>query len=117
MNFDLYRAKLANALDRAGNLYTVDDIFTAIAEDRMQSFAEGNTWAITEVNTFPQRKIVTIAYVIGDLRDARILHDRVLAFAESIGATMIRSFGRLGWAKDARKNGWRTAGQIYCRDL
>ena len=117
VDYQPYYVKLAKALKDGGDLYTVQDILTAIAESRMQSFAEGNTWAITEVNTFPNRKIVTLAYVIGDLKDAEILHDRVVEFAKSIGATMVKAFGRAGWAKDAEKNGWTIAGQIYCKEI
>jgi len=117
INYMPYYEKLTQALKDAGDLYTIQDILAAIAESRMQSFAEGNTWAITEVNTFPNRKIVTIAYVIGDLKDAEILHDRVIEFAKSIGATMVKAFGRVGWAKDAEKNGWRVAGQVYHKEL
>ena len=40
--------KLARVLDRMGGLYTLHDILTAIAAGKMQSFAEGDTWAITK---------------------------------------------------------------------
>lgn len=116
-NYIKYYAKLARALKDGGNLYTVQDILAAIAESRMQSFAEGDTWAITEVNSFPSRKIVTIAYVVGDLKDAEILHDRIIEFAKSIGATMVKAFGRAGWSKDAKEHGWRIAGHVYCKDI
>ena len=116
-DYTKYYDKLAKAIREGGDLYTIDQILTAIAESRMQSFAEGNTWAITEVNTFPNRKVVTIAYVVGDLKDAELLHDRVIEFAKSVGATMVKAFGRVGWAGDAKKNGWRIAGQVYCKDI
>jgi hypothetical protein len=109
--------KLQRALKDAGDLYTVQEILAAISEDRMQSFAEGNTWAITEVHTFPGKKVLDICYVIGDMKEAEKLHDRVVEFARSIDATMVRAFGRRGWEKHAIKNGWRTAGQTYHKDI
>ena len=117
LDYTKYYDKLDRALKDGGNLYTVKDILKAISESRMQSFAEGNTWAITEVNTFPNRKIVTIAYVVGDLKDAELLHDRVIDFAKSVGATMVKAFGRTGWVKAAEKNGWTGAGHVYCKEI
>ena len=43
-----YQQKLARVLDAMGGLYLVDDLLSAIAEDKMQSFAIGNSWAITQ---------------------------------------------------------------------
>jgi hypothetical protein len=117
VNYMPYYAKLTQALKEAGDLYTIQDILAAIAESRMQSFAEGNTWAITEVHTFPGRKVLDICYVVGDLEDAEKLHDRVIEFAKSIDATLVRAFGRQGWEKHAEKNGWRTVGQTYHKDI
>jgi hypothetical protein len=117
VNYIPYYEKLTKALKEAGNLYTLQDILAAIAEDRMQSFAEGNTWAITEVHTFPGKKVLDICYVVGDMKDAEKLHDRVIEFAKSIDASMVRAFGRHGWEKHADKNGWRMTGQTYHKDI
>ena len=44
-----YHAKLARILARMGGLYSVSDILGAIAAGHMQSFTEGDSWAITKV--------------------------------------------------------------------
>ena len=77
----LYHQKLARGLDRMGGLYTLNDILTAIAEGRMQSFVEGNSWAITQVVSFPRAKVLEVFAAVGDLDDLRILHDRIIDFA------------------------------------
>ena len=117
MNYIPYYAKLARALKLAGDLYTVQDILAEIADSKMQSFVEGNTWAITEVHTFPNKKVLDITYVVGDLEDAEKLHDRVIEFAKSIDASLVRAFGRIGWEKHAINNGWLLAGQTYHKEI
>ena len=51
-----YHAKLARILDRIGGLYSVSDILGAIAAGHMQSFTEGDSWAITKVVQFPRAR-------------------------------------------------------------
>ena len=52
-----------------GGLYTLNDILTAIAEGRMQSFVEGNSWVITQVMSFPRAKVLEVFAAVGDLDD------------------------------------------------
>ena len=89
-----YLAKLARVLDRIGGLYTVNDILEAIAARRMQSFVEGESVAITRVALYPRAKAVEVLAVVGNLDEARILHDRVLEFAAREGASVVLAFGR-----------------------
>ena len=44
-----YHAKLARVLERMGGLYTVQDILNLIAIGKMQSFTEGDSWAVTQI--------------------------------------------------------------------
>ena len=114
-----YHAKLARVLDRMGGLYTVNDIMTKIAQGTMQSFVEGDSWAITKISQFPRAKVVEILAVVGRLDEARVLHDRVLTFAEKEGATLVQAYGRTGWIDDARRRGWKVKAKnyIYHREL
>jgi hypothetical protein len=114
-----YHKKLARVLDRGGGLYTVNDILTKIAQGTMQSFVEGDSWAITKIVDFPRAKVLEIFAVIGRLDEARILHDRILIFADQIGATIIQAYGRKGWLPDAKQHGWKIKAKnyIYHREL
>ena len=102
-----YLAKLERVLDRMGGLYTVSDILEATAARRMQSFVEGESIAITRVAIYPRAKAVEVLAVVGNIDDARVLHDRVLAFAANEGASVVLAYGRPGWADDARRRGWK----------
>jgi hypothetical protein len=119
MNDAVYHRKLARVLDRMGGLYSVQDILTAIARGKMQSFAENNSWAITQIAVYPKAKVLEIVAVVGDLDDLRILHDKVLKFAENMGIGVITAYGRKGWFPDAEKRGWTVKARsfVYQRNM
>ena len=108
-----YRQKLARVLDAMGGLYLVDDLETAIAEDRMQGFVIGNSWAVTQVSQFPRAKRLQIIAAVGDMDDMVPLHDRILEYASDINAGLVSAFGRRGWMPQAREHGWRLKAKNY----
>ena len=114
-----YHAKLARVLDAMGGLYTVDDLLTEIHEERMQSFAVGNSWAITQVTQFPRARRLQIVAAVGDLADMDELNARVLAYANRINAGLVATFGRKGWIPKAEELGWRLKAKnyLYQRDM
>lgn len=114
-----YHLKLARVLDRMGAVYTVQDILTAIASDRMQSFAEEESWAITQVVNFPRARMLEILAAIGDLEQCRKLHDRIINYAIDNNISLIQAYGRRGWLPDAKKNGWKvkTVSYLYQREM
>jgi hypothetical protein len=108
-----YHKKLARVLDRMGGYYTVQDILSAVAIGKMQSFVEGDSWAITEITVYPRAKVLNILVALGDLEETRVLHDRLLAFAEEVGASVVQAYGRKGWLPDAKRRGWRVKAKSY----
>jgi hypothetical protein len=119
MSAALYHHKLARVLDRMGGLYGLNDILDRIADGRMQSFVEGNSWIITQIVSFPRAKVLEVFAAVGDIDDLRILHDRILEFAAEIGAGVIRAYGRKGWLPDAAQRGWRVSARyfVYTKDM
>lgn len=109
--------QLREALERMGNTHTLDDIVAEINARTMQSFVEGETWAVTKLIQFPQRKVLEIVLVIGDIDDAVKLHDTVMAFAAEQNCDLVRTFARDGWQHWAKKRGWRNGMRIYVKEL
>ena len=114
-----YYAKLKRVLARMGDLYTVQDILSALAKNEMQSFVEGESVAITRIAIYPRAKVVEVLAVVGKLDEARILHDRILIFASEVGARVIQAYGRQGWLHDAQRRGWKIIAEnyVYQRDI
>ena len=109
-----YHRKLARVLYRDGRLlHAAGRPRRAIAAGKMQSFVEGDSWAITQIAVFPRAKVLEILVALGDLDELRILHDRVLAFAEEIGASVVQAYGRRGWMADAARRGWKVKARSF----
>ena len=115
-----YLRKLERLLDRMGGIYLVSDILTAIAEGRMQSFAEGNSAGpFAQVVDFPRARMLEILIALGDIDECRILHDRILQYARDNDIVLLQAYGRRGWLDHPLTSGWkiRTKSFLYQREL
>lgn len=114
-----YHAKLKRVLARMGDLYTVNDILSSIARNEMQSWVEGESWALTRIAIYPRAKVIEVLAVVGKISEARVLHDRILIFASEVGARVIQAYGRKGWLHDAQRRGWKVIAEnyVYQRDI
>lgn len=111
------KERFEQMLEDAGGLYTFDDIMDAINKGTMQSFSDGHSWVITQVHEFPRKKVVEIAYGIGDAENMLgPLQDEIAAFAKSIGAELLIATGRLGWNKVAGEE-WKLLSANYVRKI
>lgn len=113
MNEAIYHRKLGRVLDAMGGLYTVNDLLTAIADGRMQSFAVGNSWAVTELAQFPRARKLNIVAVVGDMPDMEALQSKILAYAGEVNAGLVSAYGRHGWIPKAEALGWRLKAKNY----
>jgi hypothetical protein len=103
-----YRMKLAKALERAGDLYSLNDLLERIADGRMQAHVSRETLAVTEISVYPKRRVLSIIILVGDLEDGENLHAQVLDFARKMECDAIITQGRVGWARLAKSHGWKT---------
>lgn len=119
MTLPIYHRKLARALDYQGGLYSLNDLLERIADGRCQSWVQDNSWAVTQVSIYPQKRLLEIVAAVGDLGDCRILHGRILAFAKEMDVDLVAAYGRRGWARDAERHGWKTktVSYLYHRDV
>jgi len=110
------RKKMQRALDFNGNLYSLDDIEEHLLSGKLQSHAEGETWVITQVHDWPQRRAVNIMYLVGSLAGTPELEQKIEEWARSIGADIITAGGRDGWLK-FRTPGWKKIGSLFSKDI
>jgi hypothetical protein len=108
--------KMARALKLGDNLYTLDDIEAQLATGNMQGHVEGDTWAITQVHDYPNRKAVNILFVVGTLENSLKLEAKVESWSKDIGADLLMAIGRGGWWQ-FRTPGWRMIGTLYSKDI
>ena len=115
----IYRAKLAKALKRAGDLYSVADILERIADGRMQAHVSRETIAVTEISVYPKARTLTMILLVGDLDDGEDLHRQVFDFARKMECDAVVAQGRRGWARLAKSHGWRIVSEnaVYLREV
>ena len=118
-NAEVYRAKLAKALARAGDLYALDDLLERIADGRMQAHVSRETIAVTEISVYPKARTLTMILLVGDLDDGEDLHRQVLDFARKMECDAVVAQGRHGWARLAKSHGWRIVSEnaVYLREV
>lgn len=108
--------KVARALNQANNIYSLEDIDNALRNGDMQSHAFGDTWGVTQVHQWPQRKAVNILFVVGNLSGSLMLEGKIERWAKSIGADLMTAVGREGWWEH-RTSGWKKTGVLYSKDI
>lgn len=110
------RKKMERALKHANDCYDLDDIENALMQGKMQGHVIGNTWALTQVHDFPQKRSIEITFVVGDLLESIEMEKYLTDWARAMGANMITAVGRDGWW-ERRTEGWRKVGTLYAKDI
>jgi len=110
-------AQVEEALAFMGHTHSLQDVLGMIATGELQSFAEGNTWALTHIIDFPRRRVLEIFLVVGDIEEAERLHDVVIAYGRAHGCSLVRTFGRAGWAHRAKAHGWTTGMCVFMKEI
>lgn len=101
-----FHKEMARVLEQQGGFYTLEDILDLIQEGRMQSFADQDTWVVTQVNDFPRKKVLEIVFVIGDRDKLREMEPRIEEYRREIQADLMMATGRLGWLTK-HFDGWK----------
>jgi len=110
------KKKMDRALSISGNLFTLDDIKEHLSDGRMQGHVEGDTWALTQIHDWPQRRTVNIMYVVGSVENSITLEAKIEEWAKKVGANLITAVGRDGWW-ERRTPGWKKVGVMYSKEI
>ncbi len=109
--------RMLKALNAGDALFSWDDVSSMLKSGKMQGHVEGDTWAITQVHDWPQRKSVNILYIVGNLEDTAKLEAKVTVWAKELGADLLTATGRDGWSKLQPGSGWKKIGTLYSKDI
>ena len=111
------RRRLQDALDRAGNTHTIEDVVAGIREGQMQVFFSEQAFVVTEIACGPRKKWLNVFLAAGELHDVMALQPQLDAFGKEHGCAFMAMTGRRGWAKVLPKHGWFETGVSYARPL
>lgn len=115
---DTNEAKLERLRQEFANqgLYTLADVFALLREGEMQSFADGNSWVVTRICEFPQKRALEIVLAIGDLPELKKLEEQVMEFAIEQGLDVMIAAARPGFLR-TKSDGWRAVSVNYVKEL
>jgi hypothetical protein len=100
---------------------TVDDVLKAARDGRAQLWEGGSLLLVTEVEDYPQFRVLRYATVAGDMNteDLIALQARADAWGRGEGCTRAEAIGRLGWDRKAAQwlPNWERVGSFWQKDL
>ena len=111
------RTPLLKALRRAGGTHIVQDIADMIVRGVAQFFGDDKGACITEVITYPRRRVLNIWIAIGEREACLGLLPQIEEFARANGCTGIVETGREGWIPFLEARGWHKFGMVMMKDV
>ena len=94
------------ALEHGGGTHTFDDIVGAVYAGQMQFWPNENACAVTEIVTFPRRKVLHIFLAGGEMQEIVDMDGPAADFAKANGCTAMTIAGRRGWKKILEHRGY-----------
>jgi hypothetical protein len=108
--------KMDKALKLDGGLFTLDDIEDHLRSGKIQGHVEGDTWVLTQIHDWPQRRAVNIMYLVGSMENALKLEPKLECWAKANGANLLTAMGRESWV-EFKTPGWKKIGSLFSKDI
>ena len=111
--------QLRAALAHAGGTHTLDDVHAGITAGRYQLWPGERSVIVTELQIYPQQKVLCLFLAGGELPELRLMLPFVLAWGRDVEhCTRAAIIGRAGWARTfLTKEGWRPTALVLEKDL
>lgn len=100
-------ARMEQALRLGGDLHTVSDVVDTVKAGRAQYWGREDGMVITELQTYPGRRLLNYWVVAGRLRDCLALAPEIEAWAVAEGCTVATACGLPKWGHVGARIGWR----------
>lgn len=97
---------LEAALAYSGDTHEIQDVFEAVVKGDMQFWSNDRCAVVTEIITYPRKRVFHIFLAGGELSAIRELEAGAVEWAKQYGCTDIRLSGRKGWLKALQNDGW-----------
>jgi hypothetical protein len=106
-------ARLQRALDFGNNTHTLQDVFAALKTGEMQCFWSDNAFVVTQICEYPQKRVLLIPYLAGELDEVMSLQPQVVEHAKASGCSDMMVIARRGWEKVLPKFGWTRSSTVF----
>ena len=105
------------ALDYSGGTHTYGDVVESIKSGYIQFWPAQNGCAVTEIISFPRKKVLHIFLAGGEKNQIVDMDESAVEFAKQQGCTGMTSAGRRGWARVLLNKGWTEAFTTLSKDI
>lgn len=105
------------ALKYTKGTHNIRDIWDGIVTGNFQLWPGEKSAVVTEIQIYPQAKVMHIFLAGGDLEELLEMEKSVRAFAETIGCNSMSISGRRGWVKIFERDGWEEVCTSIVKEL
>lgn len=111
--------ELLRALEYAGGTHTLDDVWEAIKEGKLQLWLGPHSVLVTEVQSYPQHKTLHFFLGGGVMEEIRAMYPVVMAWGrDEMGCTKASLAGRPGWTRSFLvADGWKSSYVVMTKDI
>lgn len=104
---DRCRDWIEAALEYSGGTHDWYDIVFGVLQGNFQLWPKENGALVTEIITYPRKRVLNVFLGGGDLNELASMHEEVIAWAKEQGCTGATISGRKGWERAYAKLGWK----------
>jgi len=105
------------ALEHSNGTHEYEDIVEGLIRGRYQLWPAPEGCIVTEILTFPRRKILNIFLASGNLNQILVMHDDLYDWAKARGCDGGMMTGRPGWERVLEKDGWKRKWVTMTKDI
>lgn len=103
-HFDRLRPHVEAALSEG--FYTVDDVIKALAENRAQFWPGKDSVIITEIQDYPNEKVIQVWVAGGDMAEIIAMAPGIESWGRLNGCSSVLVEGRQGWNRVLKDHGY-----------
>jgi len=111
------RGWIEDALEYAGGAHTFDDIARGVLDGRFRLWIKPTGCAVTEIQTFPRKKVCNIFLAGGDMQTIKDLQAPCEEYARMMSCSGLVLTGRKGWVRALASEGWAESHTTLKREL
>jgi len=102
-----YREPLERALQYSGGTHTFEDVAQMVFDQRAQLWPNGRSVAVTEVITYPRKRILHCFLAGGKMSEIIEMMPHAAQWGASVGCAGFTIAGRKGWKRVLDRHGWK----------
>lgn len=104
---DQFKPLIERALKYSGGTHSFDDVKAGILSGYMQIWPAERGVAVTEIISYPRRKVLNVFLAAGEMDQLLDMIDAATDWGRSQGCNAMTMTGRKGWLKILGAQGWR----------